>query len=65
MLLFNDAKDTNVPISDLRLLLVHGSVKEAWVNPKVVTSLSRRDAEPNDTRGRLVVDRETPLPKQP
>lgn len=34
MLLVNGAKDTQVPIADLTLLLVHGSVKDAWVNPQ-------------------------------
>lgn len=33
MLLFNGARDTQVPISDLTILLLHGSTKEAWVNP--------------------------------
>jgi esterase FrsA len=33
MLLFNGARDTQVPISDLTILLLHGSIKEAWVNP--------------------------------
>jgi pimeloyl-ACP methyl ester carboxylesterase len=34
MLLFNGARDSQVPISDLTVLLLHGSVKEAWVNPE-------------------------------
>jgi dienelactone hydrolase len=34
MLLFNGARDSQVPISDLTLLLLHGSIKEAWVNPE-------------------------------
>ena len=33
MLLVNGARDTQVPIEDLWLLLRHGSPKEAWVNP--------------------------------
>jgi esterase FrsA len=33
MLLINGARDSQVPISDLTLLLLHGSIKEAWVNP--------------------------------
>jgi esterase FrsA len=32
-LLVNGAKDSQVPIADLELLLHHGSPKEAWVNP--------------------------------
>jgi hypothetical protein len=34
LLAFNGAKDTQVPIADLTLLLLHGSIKEAWVNPE-------------------------------
>lgn len=34
MLLVNGAKDTQVPIEDLYLLLRSGSPKEAWVNPE-------------------------------
>ena len=34
MLLFNGARDSQVPIADLTLLLLHGSIKEAWVNPE-------------------------------
>jgi esterase FrsA len=34
MLVFNGAKDTQVPIEDLTILLLHGSIKEAWVNPE-------------------------------
>ena len=34
MLLLNGEKDTQVPIEDLYLMLRHGSVKEAWVNPQ-------------------------------
>lgn len=34
MLLFNGARDTQVPIEDLTVLLLHGSIKEAWVNPQ-------------------------------
>ncbi len=33
LLAFNGAKDSQVPIEDLTLLLLHGSIKEAWVNP--------------------------------
>jgi pimeloyl-ACP methyl ester carboxylesterase len=33
MLLVNGARDTQVPIEDLFLLMRHGSPKEAWVNP--------------------------------
>ena len=33
MLLVNGARDTQVPIDDLLLLLRHGTPKEAWVNP--------------------------------
>lgn len=33
MLLINGARDTQVPIDDLFLLMRHGSPKEAWVNP--------------------------------
>jgi len=34
MLLFDGALDSQVPISDLSILLLHGSIKEAWVNPQ-------------------------------
>ncbi|MGZ8209996.1 MAG: alpha/beta hydrolase family protein [Burkholderiales bacterium] len=34
MLLVNGAQDTQIPISDLFLLLQHGDAKEAWVNPR-------------------------------
>lgn len=34
MLLVNGALDSQVPISDLYLLLEHGEAKEAWVNPR-------------------------------
>ncbi len=34
MLLVNGAKDTQVPIEDLYLLLRSGSAKEAWINPE-------------------------------
>ena len=33
MLLVNGARDSQVPIADLFLLLQHGDPKEAWVNP--------------------------------
>jgi pimeloyl-ACP methyl ester carboxylesterase len=33
MLLVNGARDTQVPIDDLFLLMRHGTPKEAWVNP--------------------------------
>lgn len=33
MLCVNGARDSQVPISDLFLLLEHGDAKEAWVNP--------------------------------
>lgn len=33
MLLVNGARDSQVPIADLLLLLEHGDAKEAWVNP--------------------------------
>ena len=33
MLLVNGARDTQVPIDDVYLLMNHGSPKEAWVNP--------------------------------
>ncbi|XSC47385.1 alpha/beta hydrolase family protein [Bradyrhizobium sp. RDT10] len=33
LLAFNGARDSQVPIEDLTLLLLHGSIKEAWVNP--------------------------------
>ncbi len=33
MLLVNGARDTQIPIADLYLLLEHGDIKEAWVNP--------------------------------
>jgi pimeloyl-ACP methyl ester carboxylesterase len=33
MLLVNGARDTQVPIEDLYLLMRHGTPKEAWVNP--------------------------------
>ena len=33
MLLVNGARDTQVPIDDLYLLMNHGTPKEAWVNP--------------------------------
>ena len=33
MLLVNGARDTQVPIADLYLLLGRGDIKEAWVNP--------------------------------
>ncbi len=34
MLLVNGARDTQIPIADLYLLLGHGDPKEAWVNPQ-------------------------------
>jgi dienelactone hydrolase len=34
MLLVNGARDTQVPIADLYLLLEHGDIKDAWVNPE-------------------------------
>jgi hypothetical protein len=34
LLAFNGARDSQVPIEDLTLLLLHGSIKEAWVNPE-------------------------------
>jgi dienelactone hydrolase len=34
MLLINGARDSQVPIADLYLLLEHGDAKEAWVNPQ-------------------------------
>lgn len=33
MLLVNGARDTQIPIADLYLLLEHGDAKQAWVNP--------------------------------
>jgi esterase FrsA len=33
MLLANGARDSQIPIADLYLLLEHGDAKEAWVNP--------------------------------
>ena len=34
MLLVNGARDSQVPIADLYLLMEHGDAKEAWVNPQ-------------------------------
>jgi fermentation-respiration switch protein FrsA (DUF1100 family) len=34
MLLVNGARDSQIPIADLYLLLEHGDPKEAWVNPQ-------------------------------
>jgi esterase FrsA len=34
MLLVNGARDSQVPIADLYLLLEHGDAKDAWVNPE-------------------------------
>jgi dienelactone hydrolase len=34
MLLVNGARDSQIPIADLHLLLAHGSAKDAWVNPE-------------------------------
>jgi dienelactone hydrolase len=34
MLLVNGARDSQIPIADLYLLLEHGDAKEAWVNPR-------------------------------
>jgi esterase FrsA len=34
MLLVNGARDSQVPIADLFLLLEHGDAKDAWVNPQ-------------------------------
>ena len=34
MLLVNGARDSQIPIADLFLLLEHGSAKDAWVNPE-------------------------------
>lgn len=34
MLLVNGARDSQVPIADLYLLLEHGDAKDAWVNPQ-------------------------------
>ena len=34
MLLINGERDTQIPISDLYLLMKHGDPKTAWVNPE-------------------------------
>jgi esterase FrsA len=34
MLLVNGARDSQIPIADLYLLMEHGDAKEAWVNPE-------------------------------
>lgn len=34
MLLFDGAQDTPAPIRDLTILLLHGSIKQAWVHPQ-------------------------------
>jgi esterase FrsA len=34
MLLVNGARDSQIPIADLFLLLEHGEAKEAWINPQ-------------------------------
>ena len=34
MLCVNGARDSQIPIADLVLLLEHGDAKEAWVNPR-------------------------------
>ncbi len=34
LLLVNGARDTQIPIADVYLLLEHGDAKEAWVNPQ-------------------------------
>jgi dienelactone hydrolase len=34
MLLVNGARDSQIPIADLYLLLEHGDAKDAWVNPQ-------------------------------
>jgi esterase FrsA len=34
MLLVNGARDSQIPIADLYLLLEHGDAKEAWINPQ-------------------------------
>jgi dienelactone hydrolase len=34
MLVVNGARDSQIPIADLYLLLEHGDAKEAWVNPQ-------------------------------
>ncbi len=34
LLLVNGARDTQIPIADLYLLLEHGDAKQAWVNPQ-------------------------------
>ena len=34
MLLVNGARDSQIPIADLYLLLEHGDAKDAWVNPE-------------------------------
>jgi len=34
MLLVNGARDSQIPIADLQLLLEHGDVKDAWINPE-------------------------------
>lgn len=34
MLLVNGARDSQVPIADLYLLLEHGDAKDAWINPQ-------------------------------
>ncbi len=34
VLVVNGARDTQIPIADLYLLLEHGDAKEAWVNPE-------------------------------
>lgn len=34
MLLVNGARDSQIPIADIHVLLEHGDAKEAWVNPQ-------------------------------
>ena len=54
MLLINGARDTQVPIDDLFLLMRHGSPKEAWVNP-VGGHMGRSPDFPSPTIARQVV----------
>jgi esterase FrsA len=54
MLVVNGAKDTQVPISDLYLLLKTGTAKTAWVNPDGGHTGRSKDWPPDKITGEVV-----------
>jgi pimeloyl-ACP methyl ester carboxylesterase len=55
MLLVNGARDSQVPIADLFLLLEHGDAKDAWVNPTGGTWGARRSGQAAPLRKRVLM----------